>query len=85
MNIVIDTMETQYKTISYLGKTVNIIHYLSESEEQFNNKLEFIKKSEQQNISWKEANKLSKIWYNIKYKNCKYSHELFNKVNLINK
>jgi hypothetical protein len=32
-------METQDKTITYLGKTVNIKQYLSESDEQFNNVL----------------------------------------------
>ena len=23
-------------------------------------------------MKWKDANKLSKIWYNIKFNNCKY-------------
>ena len=82
MSIIIKTMENQYINITYLGNTVKIIHYLSESEEQFNSKLEFIKKLEKQNISWKEANKLSKIWYNIKYKKCKYPYELYNKINI---
>ena len=81
MNIVIGIMENQYKTIIYQGNEVKVIQYISETEEQFNNKLEIIKKLEQKNINWKEANKLSKIWYNIKYKNCKYPYELFSKVN----
>jgi hypothetical protein len=73
-------METQDKTITYLGKTVIIKQYLSESDEQFNNKLEIIKKLELNNVEWKEANKLVKIWYNIKYKKCRYPYELYNKV-----
>ena len=73
-------METQYRIISYLNQDVKVIQYLSESNEQFNIKLDIIKKFEQKNIPWKEANKLSKIWYNIKYKNCKYPRENYNKI-----
>ena len=78
---ILELMETQYKIINYLGQSVKVTQYLSESDEQFNNKLIIIKKLEEKNTPWKEANKLSKIWYNIKYKNCKYSYELFNKIN----
>jgi len=73
-------MESQYKTIKYQDKEVKVTQYLSESDEQFNNKLIIIKKLEEQNIPLKEANKLSKIWYNVKYKNCKYPRENYNKI-----
>ena len=73
-------METQYKTITYMNQSVKVLQYLSESDNQFNQRLEFIKKLEAANIDWKEANKLSKIWYNITFKNCKYSSELYRKI-----
>lgn len=73
-------MESQYKTITYMNQSVKILQYLSESDNQFNQRLDFIKKLEAANIDWKEANKLSKIWYNITFKNCKYSSELYQKI-----
>ncbi len=65
----------QAQTINYLGNTVSVLQYLSESSSQFSNRLKYIRKLEAKNIEWKEANIMSKIWYCIKYKNCKYSQE----------
>ncbi len=73
-------METQYKTIIYMNKEVKILQYLCESNNQFNQRLEFINKLEENNIEWKEANKLSNIWHNITFKKCKYPEELYNKI-----
>lgn len=73
-------METQYKTIIYQNKEVKVLQYLSESTSQFNQRLEFIKKLENANTEWKEAQKLSKIWYNITFKKCRYPQELYNKI-----
>jgi 3-polyprenyl-4-hydroxybenzoate decarboxylase len=73
-------METNYITINYLGKNEKVLQYLSESDNQFNQRLKYIKKLENNKIVWKEANTLSKIWYNIKFKNCKYAPELNYKV-----
>ena len=73
-------METQYKTIIYMNQPVKVLQYLSESDNQFNERLEFIKKLEESNINWKEANKLSKIWYNVTFKKCKYPTELYKKI-----
>ena len=73
-------METNYKDLIYLNKSTKVLQYLSESHNQFNQRLDYIKKLEKANIDWKEANRLSKIWYCIKFKHCKYSHELYNKV-----
>ncbi len=73
-------METQNTYITYLGKEEQIVQFLSESTEYFNDRLEFIRKLEKENILWKEANKLSKIYYNIKFKKCKYVPIIYNRI-----
>jgi hypothetical protein len=73
-------METNIKTINYMGKEVTILQYLSESINQFNKRLEYIKKLENKEIDWKEANRLSKIWYCIKFKNCRYTPDVYHTV-----
>ncbi len=73
-------METNNRDIIYLNKSVKILQYLSESNKQFNKRLEYIKLLEKANINWKEAVRLSKIWYSIKVLNCKYQSEVYNKV-----
>ncbi len=78
-------MENNYIEINYKNKPVQILKYISESNLQFNAKLDYIKKIEKNDIDWKEANRLSKIWYCIKYKNCKYTPEIYYKVMLYDK
>lgn len=73
-------METNYKSINYLEKSVDILQYLSESDTQFSQRLEYIKLLEKAKVDWKEATRLSKIWYCIKFKNCKYTPEVYHKV-----
>ena len=73
-------METNYKSINYLEKSVDILQYLSESDTQFSQRLEYIKLLEKAKVDWKEATRLSKIWYCIKFKNCKYAPEVYYKV-----
>ena len=73
-------METNNRTIEYMGVKVSIIQYLSESNNMFNKRLEYIKKIEAHNINWKEAYRLSKIWHCIKYKQCRYTPEVYHKV-----
>ncbi len=73
-------METNYREINYMNNTVHVLQYLSESNEQFKKKLEFIKKMEKKQVDWREANRLSKIWYCIKYKNCKYTPDIYHKI-----
>ena len=73
-------METNNRDIIYLNKPVKILQYLSESDKQFNKRLEYIKLLEKANINWKEAVRLSRIWYGIKVLNCKYQSEVYNKV-----
>ena len=44
-------METNYKEIKYLGENVKLLQYLSESNTQFINRIEYIRKLEKNNIS----------------------------------
>ncbi len=73
-------MESNYKSISYLTKKENLIQYLLESNLQFNQRIQYIRLLEKANVNWKEALRLSKVWYCIKFKNCKYAPELYYKV-----
>jgi hypothetical protein len=73
-------MESQIQQIKYLNKNVNITQFLCESDEQFNSRLELIKKLEEKNIEWKQAQKLSKLYYNIKFKKCRYSPIVYNMI-----
>jgi hypothetical protein len=73
-------MENNIHKIKYLNTTVKIIQFLSESNNQFNKRLDFIKKLEKESVNWKEAYRLSKIWYCIKFKQCKYLPELYHKI-----
>ena len=73
-------METQYNEISYLNETVEIIQFLSESNEQFVKRLEFIKKLENNKISWNTSLVLSKIYYNYIFKKCRYTPGVFNMI-----
>jgi hypothetical protein len=73
-------METNYHTIEYLGKNEEILQFLSESNSEFKKRLLYIKKLEEAKIVWKEANRLSKVWYNIEFKKCKYNQDLYLKV-----
>jgi hypothetical protein len=73
-------METKYINIKYLNKEVSILQYLSESNSQFNERLEYIKLLENASVDWKETVRLSKIWHCIKYKKCRYTPEIYHKV-----
>lgn len=73
-------METNYKDIKYLGENIKVLQYFSESNEQFLKRLEYIKKIENKKINWKEAIRLSKVWYCINFKNCRYPPDLYIKV-----
>ena len=70
-------MENQSQIIKYNNKDETIIKFLSESNENFNSRLEVIKKFEEDKLEWKEALKLSKIYSNIKFKKCKYSPQIY--------
>jgi hypothetical protein len=73
-------METNYREINYMGNQVHVLQNLSESNNHFEKKLEYIKKLEKKELDWREANRLSKIWYCIKFKNCRYQPEVYHKV-----
>ena len=68
------------RKIKYLNKTETIIKFYSESESIFNERINFIKKVEKKKIKFKEALKYSKIWSNIKFKECKYNKKVYLKV-----
>jgi len=70
-------METQSKIIKYNNKDETIIKFFSESDEHFNDRLNVIKKFEEDKLEWKEALKLSKVYSNIKFKKCKYSPQIY--------
>lgn len=78
-------MENNIHKIKYLNTNVKIIQFLSESNNQFNKRLEFIKKLEKESVDWKEAYRLSKIWHCIKFKQCKYLSELYHKITTFDK
>jgi hypothetical protein len=65
--------------IVYLGTSHNIIKYNCESNKRFQLRILFIKNLESKKVEWKEANKLSKIWYNIKFNKCKYQSIIYKK------
>ena len=73
-------MEEQIRKIEYLGKEESLVQYLSESNEQYLKRTEIIKKMEKDNIPWKECLKLSKIYYNVKFRKCRYVPALFHKI-----
>ena len=70
-------MENNIKEIQYNGETFEILQYLSETNSQFNERIKYIQSYEKKNISFKEAVRLSKIWYCYKFKKCKYNNIVF--------
>ena len=66
-------------SIIYLNKSEKITKFISESEKTFNQRVELVRLMEKDNLIWKEAHKLSKIWYNIKLNNAKYNSDLYKK------
>jgi len=78
-------MENNYLIIKYLNNNEKILKFISESNKQFENRLLYIKKLESYNLPYKEAINLSKIWYSIKIKKCKYPLEIYNNVMLYDK
>jgi len=77
-------MDTEL-TITYLNNMETITKFNCESNKRFNERLVFIKLLEENKMKWKDANKLSKIWYNITFNNCKYSAEIYNEFMYYNK
>ena len=55
----------------------NIERNISESDYRFNQRIDFIKKLEDKKYNLKEAIRLSKFWYNIKFNKCKYNKEIY--------
>lgn len=70
-------MESNYREIMYCNKKNKILQYLSESNTQFNERVNYIKSFEENNIKFEEAVRLSKIWMCITMKKCKYNKETY--------
>ena len=68
------------RKIKYLNKSEIILNFFSESESIFKARLEFIKKAEKKKVKFKDAVKYSKIWSNVKFKECKYQKRVYLKV-----
>ena len=66
-------MEKNYIEITYLNNTVKLIKYISESDNLFEKKLNYIKDLEKKNIKWSDALKKTNIWYYNKFFKCNYS------------
>jgi hypothetical protein len=73
-------MSKLIKEIIYKNKKYSLDKFYSESNNYFQQRIDFIKKLETKNIEWKEAVRLSKVWSNMKFKNCKYTKSLYLKV-----
>lgn len=71
--------------IIYLNQSVLITKFNSESKKRFEEKINFIRLLENDNLSWKDANKLSKIWVNIRYFKMKYHQDIYKKYDYYNK
>lgn len=75
-------MENNYKEIKYKNDKFKVVQYISESDTTFNERIEYIKNAIDNNLSSKEAIRLSKIWYSNKYKNCKYDKSIYQQINI---
>jgi hypothetical protein len=73
-------MENNYISIVYNNQNINIIKFISESNNSFYTRVNFIKKLEKHNIDLNQIENLSIIWYHMKFKNCKYDTNITNKI-----
>jgi len=69
-------MEKEYVNINYRNKNKKLLIFLSESKNEINTRIEYLKKLEKHNILWDEAVSLSLMWVAIKFKYCKYDNML---------
>jgi hypothetical protein len=75
----------QINTISFKGKQEIIDIFPSECLTRLNKRKQYIKILEDNGFNWKDAQKISKIWYNIIYNKTKYIIEVYNLVMKYNK
>ena len=73
-------MENKYRTITYNNNLIKITQYISESTNNFNKRLEFIKQLEKQKVDIDNIENLSMLWYNMKFNNCIYDMNIKNKI-----
>jgi len=77
-------METKIEFI-FNNKKENLERIPSECLSRFNERVKFIKLLESNNFIWKDAHKLSKIWYNIIYYKMKHDSSTYNQIIKFNK
>ena len=61
-------------------ESTKIEQLIGESNKVYNERMEFIEKVNSEIKDMKEAIRLSKIWVNFKYNNCRYTPEVFLKI-----
>ena len=71
--------------IIYLKQNVTITQFNSESKKRFEQRIKFIRLLEADKMNWKDANKLSKIWANIRFYKMKYHQDIYKKYEHYNK
>ncbi len=71
--------------IKFRNNEEKLDSYPSECLTRINKRKKFIKILEENEFNWKDANKLSKIWYNINYNKSKYSQDIYNIIMKFNK
>lgn len=70
-------METNYKVIIYNNNKEKVLQFVTESNTQFEKRKEYIKTAETKKYNFKEAIRLSKIWYCIMYRHAQYDKEIY--------
>lgn len=70
--------------ISYNNQYLHIYKYIYEAENEFKNKIKYIKVLEKNNIKIKHVFRLLMVWYHIKFKKCNYSDYIENHIILSN-
>ncbi len=78
-------MEQKINIISFKEKYLLLDIFESECISRLNKRIQYIKILEQNDYNWKDAHKLSKIWYNIIYNKTIYTNEIHNLVMKFNK
>jgi hypothetical protein len=73
-------METEYTIINYNNNLIKITRYISESNNIFNKRLEFIKKLEKHEVVIDNIENLSMLWYNMKFNSCIYDITITNQI-----
>lgn len=69
--------------IDYQGRKLTLEVYPDESTSVVKEKLRFVEKLEKADYKPSLVNKYTKLFTNMKFKNCKYSDEIMEKINTV--